>query len=245
MKLHLLSVQSSKRGTGCSPQIQICADWLSQLGFIENALVQAVPEPNGFAFELRNENICYSDVFGSTKDRGGTLIRVNYLPQRGLFLSTKGSYICSSGLSIGDCLVAKCEYACLRIRKVPEKMRILHPTKTKKPYTGEAIPKVSLWGDWLNEIGFWPDTLVSITIESGHITLAAQANIHQYREVVPIARKEKMQLVQVTVHNGKPYIELTPDAPHRAGFGAEDILTITYGFGGIVLQKLDLVKFDF
>jgi len=243
----IVSVQRNGRADNSRPRIQFNGDWLPEMGFVNGALVQSLPEPNGFVFNLCNENIgTYSDLFCSTREKGGTLIRVylnNDNKQAGFV--TTGKHIFKSGLAMGDNLVAKCEHGCIRVRKVSGNVRLIYVARTKKPYTGEPIPKIFLLGDWLNDIGFTPDTLMTVASEPGCITFTAHDKAVVYNDIVKYARQNKMQLIQVSTKNGSPLISAQGSCASRAGFGLGDIFVAEYEHGIIKLQQLNPGKFGF
>jgi len=224
-------------------------DWLGEMGFVNGALVQTVPEQSGFVFNLCNENVNYSELFHATKAKGGTLIRVYICNERGRHkapaLVTTGQHILKSGLVLGDNLVAKCEYGCIIVKKVSGNVRLVHVARTKKEYTGEPIPKLWLCGDWLNEIGFTADTLVTAHSEPNCITFTAHSKEIIYSDVVKFARKNKLRLIQVATKLGAPVINFGGAYIDHAEFGLDDILSIEYEQNFLKLQKFDPQKFGF
>jgi len=151
MNYHLLSVQRTGISANSYPKIQLAGTWLTEMGFVAGSLVQALPEPNGFVFKLFNEN--------AVKEQGGSLIKVFESDgDEGTFFVTTGKYIYSSGLKMGDALVAKYEYGCIRVRKVSGNVRLIPVAKLTNTNTGESKPYVLLSGAWLNAIAFTPDT---------------------------------------------------------------------------------------
>lgn len=71
----VLSVTRSGAATNLRPRIQIVGDWLPDLGFVNSALVQTLPEPDGLVINLCDKNINYSELFNETKEKGGALNR--------------------------------------------------------------------------------------------------------------------------------------------------------------------------
>ena len=246
--LQLISIQRNGRAESTRPRILFCGDWLTQMGFINGALVQALPEPKGFVFHLCNENVHYSELFTQTKEKGGTLIRVHSSNKRTgakTTLVTTGYHIYRYGLCMGDSLVAKCEYGCIRLRKISDSMRLIHVAKDKKERTGEYEPKIWICGEWMHDIGFTPDTLVTVAMESNLITLTAQNEAIVYRDVVHFVRKHHMRLAQVATRDGVPLINVKGSCATRAGFALGDMFAVTYEYGRIKLQKPDLQALGF
>ena len=248
MNIQLLSVQRNGRAANSRPRIQFCGDWLTEMGFVNGALVQALPEPDGFVFHLCNENIHYSELFHATKEKGGTLIRVyiaNTRTVKGPAFVTTGKHVCGGGLSMGDNLVAKCEYGCIRVRKVIGNVRLIHVARGKNDRTGVSMPRVFLLGNWLSDIGFTPYTLVTAASELGCITFTAHDKAVVYSEVVKFARQHKMRLIEVVTKNGIPLINVGGSIVDRADFGLDDIFAADYEYGVIKLQKFEPVRFGF
>ena len=248
MIFQLLSVQKNGLKSDTRPRIQIVGDWLLELGFVNGALAQTIPEKDGFLFKLCNENINYSELYHSTREQGGTLIRVCITDERtrkGLTLVTTGRHILKGGLVLGDKLIAKCEYGCIKVRKISGNVRLVHVARTKHEYTGEPIPKLWLCGDWLNDLGFTADTLVTAHSEPNCITFTAHSKEIIYSDVVKFARKNKLRLIQVATKLGAPVINFGGAYIDHAEFGLDDILSIEYEQNFLKLQKFDPQKFNF
>jgi hypothetical protein len=187
-------------------------------------------------------------LFHSTKEKGGTLIRLYIANQRtlkGPSIVTTGKHISSGGLKMGDTLIVKCEYGCIRARKVSGNIRLIHVSRTKQAYTGEPVPKVWVCGDWLSDIGFTPDTLVTVAFEPGCITLTAYDKAVIYSDVVRLARQNKMRLIQVSTKSSVPLINIADSCVRQAGFDLGDIFAAEYEYGIIKLQKPDPQRFGF
>ena len=243
----IVSVQRNGRADNSRPRIQFNGNWLDEIGFVNGALVQSLPESNGFVFNLCNENIGnYSDLFNSTREKGGTLIRVylNKDNKQSGFVTT-GTHIYKSGLAVGDSLVAKCEYGCIRVRKVIGNTRLIYVSRTKRPYTNEPAPALFMSGEWLNDIGFMRDTLMTVASEPGCITFTAYDKAIIYSEIVKFARQHKMQLVQVSVKNSLPLITLTGNRIANAEFDLGEIFVAEYEHGIIRLLRFDPQRFGF
>ena len=113
---------------------------------------------------------------------------------------------------------------------------------------------VYLSGDWLNNIGFAPDTLVTAKPEPNCITFMAHDKAIIYGDIVRLARRNKMRLIQVsTRYCAKdtpeapevPLISVTGSCVERAGFVLGDIFAAEYEYGVIKLQKFDPQRFGF
>ena len=246
MNYHLLSVQRTGVTTNSSPKIQISGEWLTEMGFVPGSLVQALPEPDGMVFNLYNENVNYSDLFNSTKEQGGSLIKVfGDDGDDGAFFVTTGKYIYSTGLKMGDALVAKYGFGCIRVRKVGENVRLIPVARLKHAYPKETKPYALLSGDWLNAIGFTPDTLVSMASEPYGITFTAYDKEIIYRDIARFARQNKMRLLQVSTKHGSPIIKVTGSIVENSGFGLGDIFAAEYKHGIIKLQKPDPQRLGF
>lgn len=249
MNIQLANVQRNGRADNSRPRIQFCGHWLNELGFVTGALVQSIPEPNGFSFKLCNENIgSYSELFRVTREKGGTLIRVYLVQERtreGPGFVTTGHHIYKAGLKIGDALVAKTEAGLIRVRKVPENMRLIPVAREKHPRTGEPKPRAFLLGNWLNDIGFTPDTLTTVATAPDCITIKAHMEPVVYSDIVRFARLNKMKLIQVSTKDGAPLIVVSGSCAEKAGFALGDIFCAKMEQGIIKLQKLDPVECGF
>ena len=245
----VLTVHRSGLAENSRPRIQMCGDWLTEMGFNNGVLIQSLPEPDGLVFNLCDKNINYSDLYNKTKEEGGALNRAYISNQRtlkGLTFVTTGQHIYKSGLKFGDSLLAKCEPGCIRVRKINGNIRLINVARTKRPYTNEPAPMVFLLGEWLNEIGFEPDTLLTVASDPGCITFTAHNKAVVYSEIVKFARKNKMQLMQVSKKDGSsPLITLSGNRITNAGFSLGDIFAAEYEYGVIRLQKLDPQRFGF
>jgi len=228
--------------------MQIVGDWLPELGFDSGVLVQSLPEPDGLVLNLCNDNINYRDLYNETKAKGGVLNRMyvsNQRTSKGVTLVTTGKHLLVGGIELGDACIAKCEYGCIRVRKVEGNVRLLNAAKTKNPYTGELAPMVYIQGNWLNDIGFTPDTLMTVATEPGCITFTAHDKPIIYQEIVKYARKHKMQLIQVSTHIGVTLIKFGTKRVVDAGFSFGDIFLAEYEHGIIRLKKLATERFGF
>lgn len=250
----VLAVTRSGKAVDSRPRIQIDGDWLTEMGFIQSALVQALPELDGLVMNLCNENINYSELYNETKEKGGALNRIyisNQRNLRGLTLVVTGQHIYRGGLKHGDALLAKCEYGRIRVRRVSGNVRLINVAKTQDDYTKKSLPMVFLFGEWLNDIGFPIDTLVTAKPEPDCITFTAHDKAIVYSELVRLARKEKMRLIQVSPRYYSaeipeaPLISVTGSCVDRAGFVLGDIFAAEYEYGLIKLKKLDPEKFGF
>lgn len=253
MNIRTATVQRSGRAADSRPRIQFMGNWLTETGFVNGALVQALPEPGGLVFKLFNENIAsYSDLYCSTKERGGSLGRI-YISDtksvKGPVFVTTGKHISRAGLRFGDSLAVKYEYGLIRARRLEKNVRLINVSKARDHKTGVFRPWAFIWGDWLNDIGFTPDTLMTVASEPGCITFTAQRAPIIYSEIVRHARKNKMQLLQVSYKTGQltnaTVISMRGSRLERAGFGMDDIFYVTYEYGVIKLQKLDPALISF
>jgi len=243
-----LLVQRNGLASNSRPRIQIIGNWILEMGFIDGALIQSLPEPNGLVFNLCNENINYSELFHSTKEKGGTLMRVYHAKgnRNEPSFATSGNHIYKGGLKQGDAIIAKGEPGCIRIRKASENVRLINVARAKNIYTGEPIPKVKICGKWLNDIGFTTDTIATAALEPGCITFTAYDKAVVYSDMVKLARRNKMRLIQVSARFGAPCINFSAGMRiAQAGFGAHDIFSAGYEYGVIKLQKFDPQKVGF
>jgi len=246
VKFQILSVQCSGKSAESIPRIQFSGSWLAELGFVKDVLVQVLPKPDELVISLYNDNIIdYSELYRSTKEKNGVLMQISFSPTKMPLFTTVGNRILNSGFNIGDMLIAKCEYGRIRIRKVSGDTRLIEVSGVQKACSDGLMSRVWLWGDWLRDIGFLPDTLVTVKIEPDCITLAVQDKAVIYSDVVRFARKNKMRLVQVVERKGEPLINTRGACISDAGFLPGDMFSAECEHGIIKLQKLDPEKFGF
>lgn len=238
-----LSVHCSGSADNSRPKIQFYGDWLTEMGFSGSALVQALPEPGGFCFTLKNNDIeSYSSLFDDTKEKGGSLVRVfisNGQNVKGPTFTVSGKYLERCGLKTGDALIAKCEYGLIRVRKVCDGMHVFNIQKRKDRNTGEPIPNVYLHGSWLDDALFTPYTLVTVVSVPGLITLTALDKDTSYQYACRHARQNKMRLLSVSFRRGSSVIDFTGSHVDRAGFSIGELVTAIYEQGVIKLQKFE------
>jgi len=262
MSIHLLTVSHCGYSAGSRPRIFFRGSWLHEIGFIPGALVQVLPEPEGLVFNLFNENIkSYSDLFNSTKEKGGNLIHVCHTDDKQYkeptFLSS-GKYIYESGLSLGDRLIAKYDYGIIRVRKIDpcklgcKNVRIITTSCISRKYSADPIPQVRISGDWLNEIGFTVNSIMAAAAEPDVMTLTLKdADAGECKAFMKYLRGNKMKIVQTRKdpknrwENPRPCIGITGSLVERAEFKTGDMLAASYDYGAIKLQKLDFEKLGF
>ena len=251
--MNILTLAVTNKGGSRSglPRIVCCGSWLPEMGFVTGALVQALPEPNGMAFRLCDENIGkYSELSRSTDDRNGKLIQVIYSnnsKNAGPMLTTTGQYILSGGLSGGDTMAVQYTHGLIRMRKAPGETGIVGSRNDKR--AGKTVSVIRLFGEWLTKAGFVPDALATAASEPGRITLTLHDNgIEQYSALVKHARVNKLKLFQFRRHNKNEksaHIDITGSCLERAGFAAGDLYEILREYGLVQLRRIDLKALGF
>jgi len=233
--IDLACITRIKRETS-SPRLNFQAGWLGDMGFVAGVLVQFIPEQNGLAFVLCDENIHkYSQLDKSTKDKGGMLMQV-YGYRDGLQLCVSNSLLAGIGLVYGDNLIVRYEYGLIRMRKLPK--------NTVKLVTQHVV------GKWLGELGFIPDAVLSVASAPCLITCTLHENgVENTTQLVKYARANKLALLQVQKKWYKSSVILWFDIPpkhlEKAGFATDETLLATYEHGLIKLQKPDFVQLGF
>lgn len=122
--------------------------------------------------------------------------------------------------------------------------------KSRRNHAYLYVPTIRLTGEWMKEIGFVKDGLMTISSEPDSILFQLQnEDIRQYSALVKYAREHHMQLAQVGEINSRkkkvPHICLTGSPLECAGFHFEDVFTISYKQGFIRLTKVNLKQFGF
>jgi len=235
MTINTLYVTPAIGATAQRPKINLCAPWLFDMGFTPAALVQALPEPGGISFILRNENIWkYSELYTSTKEKGGALIIVT----SGANMEITGKCIRNAGLDIGDSLIARYEYGYIGARKLPDKAKVIPAAKDKHT--------VRLTGKWMTELGFTLGAVVTASVNPGSVTFKLQERgIEDYCVLVKHARKNKEQLLQVHMEAYTQCLEVDGAFLERAEFDLSDAFIATYDYGIIHVTKLDFEQLGF
>jgi hypothetical protein len=235
--IHLIGMTVGKGSSHINPRLAFFADWLRPMGFVPNALVQFIPESEGARFFLCNENIdSYSKLFRHTKERGGALVHSRQYAHRDCTcLSISGASLRSTGLLYGDNLIATYDYGFVHVRKLPEaNMKIVTPR---------------IFGQWLVELGFVAEEVLTVGSEHGLITCTLQENgIARTYELVKYARENKLNLLQIsamTDNNGYPQFEIPPSRLNKAGFSENEPLFALYEYGRITLQHIDFKALGF
>ena len=250
MSLHLTRVVK----LGGMPGFNLHAKWLPSMGFISGALVQAIPKPGEIVLKLCDENIKrYSELEAMTKAKGGKLLqadKINSKSRKTPVLSACGKFFHSTGFNHGDNLIAKYEHGHIRVRKLPDKVRIICVATIRDTYTNEPIPKIRLTGEWFSEYGFITNTSITVSSEPGKITFTVWAGeAEQYADLVRYARKNKMKIIQVKedVQRGKtyPHITITGSSVEKAMFAQDEALVVSYKHGSITIEKIDFAKLGF
>jgi len=254
MKYQLLSLTSNGVNAHLLPKVYLYGDWLSEFGFINNALVQALPEDNGIVFNLCNDIIRYNELYERTNAKGGKLIQI-YADRQSVALTLSGHFLSNVGLAIGDALIAKYDYGVIRVRKVdpiklgfdvsPSNIKLI-TMKSEKSRYGGRFPKIKLSGRWLADIGFTSESITTAKSENGKISFQLQIDgVERYGELVKFARQNGMRIVQVRTASNVPLIIITGSICEKVEFGIEDILVATFSYGNIELRKLNLEKLGF
>jgi len=233
--IDLACITRIKRETS-RPRLTFQAGWLADMGFVTGALVQFIPEPDGLAFVLCDENIHkYSQLYKRTKEQGGMLMQA-YSYRDGLQLCVSNSLLAGIGLVYGDNLIVRYEYGLIRMRKLPK--------GTVKLVTPHVI------GKWLGESGFIPDAVLSVASAPGLIACTLHEDgLQKATELVKYARANKLTLLQVQKKWYKSSVILWFDIPdsclQKAEFATDETLLATYEYGIIKLQKPDFVQLGF
>jgi len=231
INIKLLSVSN-----GAKSNIRIClyGQWLPDMGFIPGALVRAVPEPGGVTFTLCGGSF--------PQNHGGKFIQVPSTNGRKVkcpVLATTGKYLCETGLSHGEPLIASYSPGFIRIRRCPVMAKAVIMTDNH----------IRLVGSWLAESGFHPDTVALASPGPGRIVVnrhgEALAAPPDYAGLVRFARQNKMKIVQFSHYGKAPCVSISGLCVDKAGFSPGDALIAHYGHDQIVIQKLDFAELGF
>jgi len=247
---HMGSTNSNRIG------IYFYAEWFPNMGFIQGALVQVVPENDELVLNLCDENITkYSELDAQTRERGGKLVQVCTPCDESAYRKTKycptlrisGPFLNDVGFAFKDTLLAKYTHGQIRISKLHESLRLTTIFSSTETKTKKVTPKVKLNGEWLLAFGFESDSLVAVSSEPGSMTfILRDEGIEKYSELVRYARQNKMSLLQVRTALGRgkpyPYIKMTGANVERAGFSIGDTVVAFCEPGLIKLQAFDCAE---
>lgn len=259
MGTQMMTITHQEAGADRRPRLSFSGSWLPEMGFCEDALVMAIPEPDGFAFTLQDEQITrYSDLVKQAKEKNGKLLQVihaTYKGRRFPAISTTGSHLTSSGLCIDDTVVVRYTPGAIRMRKLDTKgygqsvtFAVVGSVKGKHP--DHRIPKVRLTGSWLSAAGFEKDALVLASPQQGKITFTlVNEHIDRYSDLVKSARQSKQKLLQViqipSRGRAMPHIGLTGSVLSASGLAMDDLFVIKHKPGMFTLEKIDFHTLGF
>jgi hypothetical protein len=219
------------------PRIVFFAEWMRDMGFVPNALVQFLPEKDGALCILRNENIAsYSELFNETMEKGGTFILPRLFRHRDYpCIHVSGGHVKRAGMKYGDNLIVRYEYGRIHIRKLPD--------------GNIKIVTARIFGPWLEAFGFAPGESLTVGAEPGTLVCTLHENgVGRAAELVKYARANRLNLIQVrhmADNNYCPIFEVPPSRLEVAGFRPDDALLATYSHGFIKLQKPDFIGLGF
>ena len=233
LKMGVLHVTSTKKPP-IRHKINIRSPWLAEMGFIPGAAVCASPEQDGFTLTL--QNIVQNSAYGN-----GKLIHVGLekVDKPALSLNFANNFA-TTGLTGGDFLAAGYQYGVITARKIPD---------VQNCYTVGSRshgPFLRLYGDWISDLGFLLDSIVTAAISRDLITLRLWDDPSAtYDDIVKFARLNKLQVLQVRKNQLVTFIDLDAHILERAGLKSGDICGICHKHGGITLFKPDLKKLGF
>jgi len=218
------------------PRVSFFAEWLIPMGFVPDTLAQFMPEENGFSLTLCENVPKYSELVQRTREKGGSLIHVN------LFNHREHPNVCISGVALqniglayADMLLIRYEYGFMQVRKLP--------------HNNSRVVTSRVFGQWLAELGFAPEAVLTVASEPNLITCTLQENGQaRTHELVKYARDNKLNLLQVSSdrdNNGFPQFEIPPSRFEKAGLHPADSLLATGEYGRITLRKLDFEALGF
>jgi hypothetical protein len=127
------------------------------------------------------------------------------------------------------------------------KMKLKLMTVTTSPYKRQA--RILLTGATLDQLGFSPETLVSVFCENGQLTMKAQGfGLSVYRQVVAEIRKRKGHLLQVfswTRNTTETNLVLEGAWLKKQGFLIGDPILIQFELGLIRVKHVPILAMGF
>ena len=215
----------------CRTKISIRFSWLADMGFVYGAPVWATPQPDGFTLALMNKH---------RQEDGSKLIHVGSDGKKLALTLNFAKNFSVAGLTAGDFLAAQYEHGLITAKKLPP---------AQKYYVVGAQNYgafLRLCGEWLNDAGFLPDSIVTVAVRQGCIILRLW-NDHAatYGEIVKFARANQYQILQAQRNQKITFIDLDSYLLDCAGLDTGDITGVHYEYGRITLFKPDLQKLGF
>lgn len=217
------------------PKLNFCADWLPDNGFIPGALVQALPEPGGMSFILRDEYIMkYSDLLNATKEKGGALITVSSRTR----MDISGKCVSDAGLDIGDPLLGIYGYGLIKTIKLPGNARVIPVGKDKHT--------VRLTGAWMTGLGFAVGSAATAAISPGSVTFKLhEAGADDYHALVKYSRQSKGKVAQVHMKGYTQCLEVSSMLLEKSGFSDCDAFIATCERGVITVTPFHAEQLGF
>ena len=232
MKMAILQITTTKNPP-FRMKIGIRSNWLADIGFVYGAPVRAVPLPDGFILALQDE---HSEMINSN----GKLIHVGLDGTRLALTLNFAKNFSIAGLSAGDFLAAQYEYGAITAKKLPPAQKYY----VVGAHNYSAFLRLS--GEWLNDVGFLPDVIVTAAMQPDCITLQLWDKPDTtYCEIVKFARTHQYQVLQTQRNQHITFIDLDDCLLNRAGVNSGDIAGVHYEYGRITLFKPDLQKLRF
>jgi len=229
MNLAILRINKTKKPP-CRTKVNVRQPWLADMGFVCDAPVWATPQQNGFTLTLQDER--------NTPEHG-KLIHVGLENTKPSLILNFANNFYVDGLSGGDFLAAKYDYGVIQAQKLPQAQA--YYLVSSREY--EAF--LQMCGGWLNDAGFVPDTVTTVSVADNCITLSAwQDATASYGDIVKFARKRKYQIIQPKRNQHITVVDIPEYILCRVGLGKGDICGVRYELGIITLFKPDLQQLE-
>ena len=219
MKMGVLRVREKKNSPLCL-DVVVRHACIADFGFVHKKSVLVTYQHDGFTVVLCDNADANSD--GRILHIGGcgNIYRLSVrLPKNSIF-------------SNGDFLAVKYEHGIITARKLPSAQRYY----VVGLLNHDAYLKMS--GYWLSDIGFTPDTTVTVSTVNGCILFNAWMDTSKsYRELVRFSRKNKYQIIQIRKNEIASTLEIPCYLFNRVGITSGDIIGVHYGYGRIKFFK--------
>jgi len=103
-----------------APKIRLFGQWMTDVGFVPDALATAKSEPGTITFTLQNEGIeSYRELVKYARERNLKLFQVNREHRKpGPYIWVMGQCLSKAGFGIGDVLMAVYEYGLIKLQKL-------------------------------------------------------------------------------------------------------------------------------
>lgn len=214
MDFRLMTVATMTHKT--QAKILITGSLLERFGFVPETIVTVFSENGQLILSAQGTGLdCYKQVVGEVRKRRGHLIQIFSWKRKKIetHLVLEGAWLERQGFAIGNPILVRFEPGLIRINHIPlsEMGFSTLPGATYRISTVQHqkhIPLIQFKAKWLQDYNFLPGQTVSVSYESGFLTLNCCSD-NQIRQVniwsknnVPYLRIAGLWLLDCDYHPG-------------------------------------------